>query len=59
MKDRVLEKSKKKLGCSYFIHKYQNFLKSIIMEVLNDKEEMYMKNMTTQTVQTYKGGTRS
>lgn len=31
--------------------------KSFIMEVSTNKEEIYMKNMTNQTVQTYKGGT--
>lgn len=39
--------------------KYQNFLKTIIIKGLMIKEEFNMRNMTTQTVQTYKGGTRS
>lgn len=29
------------------------------MEVLTNKEAIYMKNMMNQTVQTYKGGTLS
>lgn len=46
-------------NCSHYEIFCSLYIKSFTMEVLTNKEVIYMKNMTNQTVQTYKGGTRS